>query len=145
MNGKSDFLLLMLASENSSPIFGATRLMKMMYIARLKLKKKIRGVDFYQFYLHKYGPYSKELQDDISQLSIQDYIVEELVNIGNVLMKVYGLTEKGKEKVRTLKSQHDTRNIFEEIKSTYNNVSLYTLIRKVYSFPETRNLEPYIT
>ncbi|MVB12312.1 hypothetical protein CAFE_30450 [Caprobacter fermentans] len=66
----SDYLLLLLYLDNKKPIKGAIRLTKMMFlfneeIAPLLKKKGLNSDKLPEFFAYNYGPFSKELYDQI--------------------------------------------------------------------------------
>src|SRR5688572_9464290 len=85
INNRKDILLLMLYSPGNTdkvnePITGRTRLIKMLFLFKEELWPKFRkGVDLqdeemYNFIPWNYGPFSKDVYDDLTFFTLQKFI-----------------------------------------------------------------------
>lgn len=69
LNG-ADFLLLLLYLNEKSPIYGAIRLIKMMFLFNEEISKQLKTVGLEcstppKFYAYNYGPFSKDVYEQI--------------------------------------------------------------------------------
>ncbi len=72
VNGKTDKI--------NEPIIGKTRLTKMVFLFEKELLKKFKNINedsLPEFFAYDYGPFSKELLDDIRFFQMIDFINEE--------------------------------------------------------------------
>ncbi len=85
INNRKDILLLLLYSPGkgdsfNEPISGRTRLMKMLFIFQhevwpvFKKNIEINSDDIYQFIPWLFGPFSREVYDDITFFMLRDFI-----------------------------------------------------------------------
>ena len=91
-------ILMLLSANNNEPISGKTRLVKLMYILNKELKKIKPDLDLYNFYRHRYGPYSDDLIRDVEELIRKGYIIhrvnETVFPQGVYVENEYSITEK---------------------------------------------------
>jgi len=88
LTGK-DILLLLLylpgkTDKKNEPIIGRTRLTKMIYIFNKELKNKFDHLDestLPDFFAYDYGPFSKDLLDDIQFFVNIDFVIEKVEKI----------------------------------------------------------------
>ena len=99
----SDYLLILLYINDKQPIRGAVRLMKMMFlfneqIAPILKKKGLESEKMPDFFAYNYGPFSKDLYDQIELFSgigfinIKDLsvaVAEEMSGVDNVIEKEF--------------------------------------------------------
>lgn len=85
INNRRDILLLLLYSpgrteECNEAITGRTRLMKMLFLFREEALKHFRGAvqidsdNFYQFFPWDFGPFSREVYDDLMFFELRGFI-----------------------------------------------------------------------
>jgi len=85
INNKKDILLLLLYSptkdeEFNAPIIGRTRFVKMLFLFKKEVlnefnkKNLIDPEQFYKFYAWDFGPFSKEIYDDINFFLMRKFI-----------------------------------------------------------------------
>jgi len=88
IDNRRDILLLLLYSpgrteQANEPIAGRTRLMKMLFLFREEALKHFRGgvqIDsdnFYQFFPWDFGPFSREVYDDLTFFELRGFIERE--------------------------------------------------------------------
>lgn len=140
MNRKLLPLALMYA-DDQEPVEGRTRLQKMVFLLQKELEKRgkseVTGVE-YQFIPYDYGPFSKELYDDLDTMIDQELVedTEETLSSGKVKY-VYEIKDAGEEQVVSQSEERqEATEILElarEIKKEYNNELLSDLIEYVYS------------
>lgn len=178
VDNPKDLLLLLLYSPGQTrdvneKIVGRTRLMKLMYLFYEELADHIRfsrGVDqstYHTFRPFHFGPFSKEVYDDIQFLENINFVKEdsgEELSIAEFaearlfydealverleldeaetyyLEPVFNLKEEGlkfTEKLYATLIDSDKKRL-AEFKKTYNSLPLATLLRYVYSkYPES--------
>ncbi len=178
IDNRKDIILLLLfspgkAQENNEPVSGRTRLMKLVFLFNKELKSKLSSLKDISadrehiFKAFHFGPFSKEVFDDIqflenvglieeesggelsmaelseSQLFYDDILLqyigsqEESVDYSEPVFK---LSDKGIDFVRQLYDQLKPKEQMKlkEFKGTYNSIPLSTLLRYVYkNYPES--------
>lgn len=126
------------------PVEGRTRLQKMVFLVQQRMNSD-RNVslesDDYEFIPYDYGPFSKELYDDLDSL-VDRHMVEdreEELDSGKVKYD-YEIQTAGEEFVESQLSSEDGQEIIQiarDVKTEYNDMLLSDLIDDVYSrFPE---------
>lgn len=133
---RMDILLLLLLAKGptgtiNEPINGKTRLQKELFLSQKKLKDL--GVSRpYPFRPYHYGPYCKEIYNDLEWLK-KNGIIEErsTYNPYGGITRDFRLTAKGIQKTqkmikeRALDNQYD---IIKEIKMKFNSMSVIELV-----------------
>lgn len=131
---------------NEEPIEGRTRLQKMVFLVQQRIDSDPNvslESDDYEFVPYDYGPFSKELYDDLDSLvdmrMVEDQ--EEELDSGKVKYD-YEIQSAGEEFIETQLSSkseaaQEIMEIARDVKSEYNDMLLSDLIDDVYSrFPE---------
>lgn len=167
IDNRKDILLLLLFSpgvENkfNEPIVGRTRLVKMLFLFDKELMSKfkknidIEEIKFYNFYPWNFGPFSKEVYDDlnffilrgfISSSNLDNDVIEEAfeeMEIYNNEFLLYDeetyqeeefrLTEKGEKFTKELYenlTEQQQKNL-QEFKSRLSSIPLRAILRYVY-------------
>lgn len=129
--------LALLQLSDEQEIEGITRFQKLVFLAQ----KEIEGLGTreYSFKEYKYGPFSKELYDDLDRLVATGYIARDTVETHNGNKKqVYRITEKGEEyigQILEVGNNQSDLNVgkLQSLKEEYNNMPILGLIRRVYS------------
>lgn len=129
-------VLLALLSESSSEIHGRTRLQKLVF---LTTEDKLSDTAFspYKFKKYHYGPFCKQIFDDIQALEDRGLVtISKTRTLGRTAKYGYQLTPAGDE-IATLASDHDSlKNIFtaaQTIAETYNRMSIRDILQYVYT------------
>jgi len=125
-------------------IEGRTRLQKLVFLMEQEIDDEIEQVlqsPKYSFVPYDYGPFSRELYDDLDRLEEDGLIeVEEEDTTDGKVKYTYRLTEEGESWVQLQLSEHSPGAVFqfaEELKGTYNDMLLSDLIDRVYAeYPE---------
>jgi len=125
--------LILLKQEDSEPIEGITRFMKLVFLAQ----EEGLDDDLYEFEAAQYGPFSKSLYSHIDSLVEEKYISEEQEEIRpGEYKQIYRITDKGKE---TLRNAQDSDELdltdsesLRQIKSKRNSEDLWDLLEYVY-------------
>ena len=174
INNRKDILLLLLylpgsKGKNAEPISGRTRLMKLLYLlSRDKGIDKTLGIrNYYRFEAYDYGPFSKDVFEDVQFLRNVGLIeanpeessnpIEQWENYQIILESVgdpekeeigapyqeelFTLTEKGtrfvEEKLLPVLGE-DVKNKILSVKANEGSMSLTSLLRYVYTkYPES--------
>ncbi len=132
--------LLLLVSGEKRPIVGRTRFQKLIFLAMNKYSEH-----WYSFIPYNYGPYSKELQQDIDVLIEKGLINEEQESLeDDRIIYSYSATIDGLlffNKLQTDVELHERiYNIISELAETkkkYQSLPLDELIHLVYNmYPE---------
>lgn len=132
-------------ANDGEPIEGRTRLQKMVFLMQKQLKQRDQlgavGLE-YNFIPYDYGPFSKELYDDLDAMIEQEFVddTEEPLRSGKVKY-IYEIEDDGEELVDSeCESREDVDTIIQiarEIKKHYNDMLLSELIEYVYTeYPE---------
>lgn len=124
-------LPLLLLYSNNRPVNGRTRMQKLVFLTEKKL-----DLDEYNFIPYNYGPFSKELYEDIDDLITENYIEETHEEIDGNVIFTYKLTPNGRELAEKLLLNPEFKKKYatiEYIKSNYCYLTLHTLIEKVYA------------
>lgn len=134
----------LLDASDAGQIEGRTRLQKLVFLMEQELDEvptaSLDDSD-YNFIPYDYGPFSKELYDDLDSLEEAGLIeVEEEPMADGKLKYVYHLTEKGQSWVQnqlTDSSADKAHSLAEGLASEYNDMLLSDLIDEVYAeYPE---------
>ncbi len=147
MLDKRDFLLLLLHVKGKSDkanevVRGRLKLMKLVFLLDKEENIREYSKSFYEFESLNYGPFSKELLQDLDVL-VQEGLVEEKsqeVNtpIGSIMRRSdYELTEKGIELVETIAGDASIIEKITRIKKKYNRMDTEKILTYVYTkYPE---------
>ena len=130
---KSDMILLLLRSNNAEPIYGKTRLVKMMYIIDRKLESMNLKTN-YNFKAHYYGPYSSGLVEDLEKL-VKNGLMDCQTLKKGVLTYVYSITQRGLTIINEFIKKSEAKpylKMVEDVKREYGELPLFTLIDEVY-------------
>jgi len=136
-------LALMYAGDGE-PIEGRTRLQKLVFLMQKRLEEAGEDPlqsDDYEFVPYDYGPFSKELYDDLDETIARGMVEGREEDLGKDKVKYdYEIQDYGEKWVRDQLSKEEARRILElaeEIKDEYGDVYLSDLIDEVYSrYPE---------
>ncbi len=137
--------LALMYANDGEPIEGRTRLQKMVFLMQKELKQRDQsgavGLE-YDFIPYDYGPFSKELYDDLDAMIEQEFVddTEEPLQSGKVKY-IYEIENNGEELVgsesESWKDVDAIMQLAREIKKNYNDMLLSELIEYVYSeYPE---------
>jgi len=162
---REDILLLLLSALSGQsakqPVAGVTRLEKMMFLLQKETAFSGRLQHRFKFEPWKFGPFSKEIYEDLdllASLGLVDAEERELRSYAEhtereeynrlmeseddepIIEKTFLLTDRGRrvaEKLRTWISENDWHEI-EQLKVRFERVPLTRLIQYVYhKYPET--------
>ena len=137
-------LMLLLASGNGNgenkPIIGKTRLQKELFLSQKALKDyKISGP--YSFRPYLYGPYCKDIYNDIDRLMQRGLVLEERIETQQSgIIRRFSLTERGvastKDLVRQLNLM-EQYGIIQQVKAYYNSMDVVELVELTHrEYPE---------
>lgn len=127
--------------NDGEPIEGRTRLQKMVFLMQKELEKRDQSGAVrleYDFIPYDYGPFSKELYDDLDAMIDQEFVddTEEPLRSGKVKY-IYEIGNDGEELVDSeaekWKDVDAIMQLAQEIKQEYNDMLLSELIEYVYS------------
>ena len=132
-----ELLLLLLNTSGPScledePIRGRTRLRKEIFLAQKQLPKGLLSVS-YPFIPFKYGPFCKEVYDDI-QYAKKNGLLEERQDYqpdSGVIVE-FRLTDKGQAEAKRMASTSDGKvlvGICADIKKEFNGMGVADLVR----------------
>ncbi|MFC7177862.1 helix-turn-helix transcriptional regulator [Halosegnis marinus] len=107
---------------------------KLVFLAQEELSEL--DVGEYRFEPDSYGPFSRDLYDDIDSLVAGGYVEEdeETTPSGNT-KQVYELTDKGEMYLNTIEELNDEElpeEELKELKEEYNSMALLKLLKRVY-------------
>lgn len=139
MNSREHIPLALLAANNQKSIEGRTRLQKLIFLAQKEVEESTENKNLYDFVAYDYGPFAKEIYQDIDSLKRRNLIEEkpEVLDDG-VVTYHFTLTEKGKEFTSSTDFQNDELLAeLENKKERYADKNLQNLVEYVYSeYPE---------
>jgi len=139
--------LALLYEADGHEVEGKTRMQKLAFLTQERLVEA--GVDLYEFIEYDYGPFSKELLEDLEM-----YEQKGLVEINRVPTFSgnhrfdYSLTEEGVEVFEGLLNENDTAKEVVETASSvldeYNDLSIRALMEHIYeNFPRFQERSVY--
>ncbi|QCS43400.1 PadR family transcriptional regulator [Natrinema versiforme] len=127
--------LVLLEADGGEPIEGITRYMKLVFLAQ----KEHLDREIYEYNPGQYGPFSKDLYDDIDKLEEEGFIerVDQTTAKGND-KQVYRLTEKGERTLRQARALPEEAfpeilDNLKDLKEEYNSMDLWDLLEYVYA------------
>lgn len=133
---RSEVLLLLLNAPGLSnienePIRGRTKLQKLLFLIQKRIPKNSLLVS-YPFRPFKYGPFCKEVYDDLQFLKKEGLIEEakEYLKDKGIYVK-FKLTEKGQQKAREIASTPagmEIAKIVNDVKKEFNSMSVANLV-----------------
>lgn len=136
--------LTILYESEEGEIDGITRLQKLVFLVQEE-----GDIDReYDFRPKHYGPHSNPLYDDIDRLVDEGFVEQKQVEMGGRVgndKQIYRITEDGRQIVEHAANGGDKLDIPEGLRDTireivgeYEHVSLYDMLKQVYSeYPET--------
>jgi len=140
MKNRHDLPLSLLAAIGDSSIEGRTRLQKLLFLIQKRAESDSEsGIEQgYEFIAYDYGPFSKEIYDDIERLSRRGLIKEDPKKLDDGVIKYdYKLTEKGEAIAAERGLLDDLPEIFNEVIAEFGDEELDEIIDHVYSeYPE---------
>ncbi|WP_135665329.1 hypothetical protein [Halorhabdus rudnickae] len=132
--------LLLLYTDESKAIEGATRFQKLVFLAQEETDLET----IYSFRADRYGPFSAQLASDLDRLVEHGYVTRDIqTNELGKPREIYGLTTAGLQKARDLvrtQVRKPALDLVQDIKREYNNTPIQDLLRYVY-----HNYEDYVT
>lgn len=144
MNRMDILLMLLLAggskADENEPIVGNTRLQKELFLAQKALKKHHIERP-YSFRPYHYGPYCKEIYNDLDWLELKGFASQEkIVSRATGAIRRFSLTDKGIERIKKMIEANGLQNqfsIIQEIKQEYNSWDVVTLVEYTHEqYPE---------
>lgn len=131
---------LLYANEEES-IVGRTRLQKLVFLMEMNFQEERGSLPLtpntYDFEPYDYGPFSKQLYDDVDELKDQGLIreVKEEYKEGEVRY-IYEIEDKGRELIENNLNKEEMREVLSRasrLKGEFNNDPLPEFIKEVYS------------
>jgi len=143
---RENLLPLALLRASGGGIQGKTRLQKLAFL--LDEEELGDQFDAYQFRKYDYGPFSKELLEDVESLEKKGLVeIRKSRTLGGNARYDYRLTEDGEAVVKDLFDRDETSPILDDAKSTlsnYGDMPLRELIERVYQkYPEYKENSVY--
>ncbi len=129
--------LALLALNEEGQIEGITRFQKLVFMAQMEIDDL--QTRKYEFDSYKYGPFSKELYDDLDRLARNGYINRSVEKTGNENEKhIYSITEKGSDYIFQILERDSTQDDLavedlRQLKEEYNDMPILQLIRLIYN------------
>ena len=127
--------------SQNEPIVGKTRLQKELFLAHKALQSSGIVLKSYSFRPYYYGPYCKDIYQDIAWLISKGIVEERNVESsysGNI--STYCLTPSGVEQTQKLIRELGLEKAFsfiQEVKTKYNSMSVVELVELTHSaYPE---------
>lgn len=134
-----EFLLLV-----DAKVSGRTRLQKMFYLVKDDLDRA-SGISDFKFFLHYYGPFSRELANELDRLYLEglvDMRAEQLVDYDRYTIS---LTKQGMEKAKAAfearpRQEREALLALSSRLRQLNSLKLNDLISNAYSTAERQGL-----
>ena len=140
MNKRTLLPLALLAADDEQPIEGRTRLQKLLFLAQKHLEEQGEEPEnSYEFVAYDYGPFSKEIYDDVDELEHRGLIEETPKEMDDgVIAYDFKLTEKGHQFIEENSlAESEVLEALEKQKQEYWDTELQELIDDVYTeYPE---------
>lgn len=83
--------------EMNEPIRGRTKLQKIVFL----LNSRFGKFSDYAFSIHYYGPFSRDLAEELEYLRMQGWIEEKPIDLGDLTRFNIEVTDKGKRLLRS--------------------------------------------
>jgi uncharacterized protein YwgA len=142
-------LALLYAAEDNR-ISGRTRFQKLAFLTKEALASSdIELNEFYEFIAYDYGPFSKELLDDLEMFEQEGFVeIDENRTFSGNTRYDHRLTESGAKRFKELKKSEPKGQalyrIAEEQVEKYNSMSLRKLLEYIYEeYPEYKENSVY--
>lgn len=135
MKHRRDLPLSLLAAMGEDSIEGRTRLQKLLFLIQKRVESdEVESLEqSYDFIAYDYGPFSKEIYEDIDQLAHRGLVREEKQRLDDGVIEYnYKLTEKGKAFVAE-RGLEDVPDEFEAVIEQFGDENLNNIIDYVYS------------
>lgn len=133
--------LTILYTRENEQVEGETRFQKLVFLAQ---KEEDDVPEVYEFEADNYGPYSRELADDLTRLIRNGFVERHIeTNAAGNKRYDYRITSDGQQKIEDLLEGDDMVQIVDavtRIKKEYNNRRISDLLRHIY-----RRYEEYTT
>lgn len=140
MNNRQDLPLSLIAAIEDDSIEGRTRLQKLLFLVQKKAESGSgEPIDNgYEFVAYDYGPFAKEIYDDIDRLIRRNIVSEVPKELDDGVIKYnYELTEKGEKIVEERDLLEDAPDEIKTVVEEFNDKELSEIIDFVYSqYPE---------
>jgi len=139
--------LALLYKSDGYRLEGRTRFQKLAFLVKEEITRD--GIDLYKFIKYDYGPFSKELLDDLEWLEEQGLVeIEKRPTFGGKTRYDHELTDKGVAIFEGLRdSDSDVEKVAEvaeEIVDDYSGLSIRKLLDYIYAeFPEYQENSVY--
>jgi len=139
---KSTIPLALAKLEDEEPIDGRTRLQKMVFVIQQELmdRQGLSENELYEYFAYDYGPFSKELAEDIDRFLDQDLMSERRVEYEDKEKYLYEIEPRGKEAYGEDIEEEvsdELLNLIRDVKDAFNNARLPDVIDYVYeNYPE---------
>lgn len=138
----SEWMLCLLYVDNASPIRGKTAFVKELFVVGKELFRQVDRV--FGFYPHRFGPYSKEFEVNLSKLIANGCISESSVRVyidqqPDKVRSDYALLPRGLDEASRIVSRLSEmdRLRLAKYKRFLSNMGFWGLIHYVYSnYPE---------
>jgi|SRR6266581_4041407 len=133
----NDTELILALIEELDTVEGRTMMQKIVFILRSEFNK-FRG---FRFSLHYYGPFSRDLADELDNLRLSGLLEEVPMRWGDTVRYDIRLTEAGKRKLRRIR-QVPPRNfeLMVRIARRLNAKPLPQVIDKAYGIAKSQGL-----
>lgn len=137
---RQQITLRLLAADGAEPVEGRTRLQKLLFLIQMRADEMdMELFDMYDFIAYDYGPFSKNIYDDIEYLDQRGFLRETPKQLDDGVIKYdYEITPKGKKYLRSeVEQSSDIIGLINSVKSDFNDADLKNFIEYVYSeYPE---------
>ena len=140
MKHRHDLPLSLLAAIDDNPIEGRTRLQKLLFLIQKRAEREGDNSleQKYDFVPYDYGPFAKEIYDDINKLAHRGLVEETAKELDDGVVKYnYKITEKGEAIAAERGLLDDLPQEIEAVINEFEDKELEEIIDYVYSkYPE---------
>lgn len=132
----------LLARADGGVVEGSTRLQKLVFLVQQESGPELPDDLRYDYFGYDYGPFSKELSDDLASMAERGWIAVEERPSANGTQYVYQLTEAGRRAVRemadewTLSGAEVLMDRVTHVEDVFNHMPLSNLLEYVYNHYE---------
>jgi len=124
-------LLKLLSSADKEQVKGKTRLQKLVFL--LDKENEELNIPDFNFYSYDYGPFSKELLEEIERLERLGFVeITKSRSIGGSVRYDYKITPQGEERLSGLDTSEELNGEIRNIIDEFGDKPLLNLIDEVY-------------
>ncbi|WP_276298819.1 hypothetical protein [Halorussus lipolyticus] len=131
MTSKEFLPLAILNSAEEGRVEGRTRFQKLIFL----IQNDFNVPEKFDYIPYDYGPFSKELCEEIERLERQGFVKRRQEQIPNGKKYLYNLTDEGRAHFQQLEDSEpeEAKEAAETVEQTFNDVPISRLLEYVYN------------